>query len=61
MARITMDGLQSLLNFMGAGAFLPEKIGDTSLFNFVHIDIMKIRKAGKCPMPAKTSRLSSVT
>jgi len=61
IARITIDGLQSLLNFMGVGALLPEKFDDTSLFDFVHIDIINVRNADKRPMPAKTSRLSSMT
>jgi hypothetical protein len=60
MARITIDGLQSLLNFMGARALLPEKFDDIFLFDFVDIDIMIIRNADKRPMPAKASRLSSM-
>jgi hypothetical protein len=61
MTRITINGLQSLLNFMGVGALLPETFGDAFLFDFVHIVIIHLQKAIQRPMPAKTSRLSSMT
>jgi hypothetical protein len=46
---------------MGVGAPLPEKFDDTSLLDFVQIDLINMRNADKPPMTAKTSRLSSLT
>jgi hypothetical protein len=60
IAPITIDGLLSLLNFMGVGALLPEKFDDTSLFDFVDIDLTNVRNADKRLMLAKPSRLSSM-
>jgi hypothetical protein len=56
-----MDGLQSLLNFMSIDVLLPEKFDDPSLFDFLRIDIMDIGNTDKRRMPAKASRLSSMT
>jgi hypothetical protein len=61
MARITIDGLQSLSNFMGVRTLHPEKFDDPSLFDFVHIDIIHAWNANKCPTLAETSSLSSMT
>jgi hypothetical protein len=58
---ITIYDIQSLLNFMGVGAFLPEKFDYIFLFDFAHIDIINIRNVDKCAMPAETSRISSMT
>jgi hypothetical protein len=60
IARIAIEGFQSFLNFMVAGVLLPEKFDDTSLFNFVEIDIINLRNADKRPMSVKTSQLSLV-
>jgi hypothetical protein len=53
ITRIIIDDLQSLLNFMGIDALLPEKIDETSLFDFAQIDIINLRDAEKRPMPIK--------
>jgi hypothetical protein len=46
---------------MGIGALLPEKFDDLSVFEFVDIDVINLWNAGNSPMPAKTSRLSSMS
>jgi hypothetical protein len=61
IARIIIDGLQPVLNFMDVGALLPERFDHTSLFDFGDIDIMNVRNALQDPMSAKISRLSSMT
>jgi len=60
IVRITVDGLQSLLNFMGVRALLPETFDDTFLFDFVQINITDVPNADERPTPAKTSSLSSM-
>jgi hypothetical protein len=55
-----MDGLQSLSNFIGLCALLPETSDDTSMLDFVHIDIVNVRNADQRPMPVESSRLSSM-
>jgi hypothetical protein len=60
MARITIDGLQSLLNFMSVRALIPEKFHDTPLLDFVQIDVIPVHNEEKRPMPVQTSPLSSM-
>jgi hypothetical protein len=61
ITQITIDDFQLLLNFMSLVALLPKKFDDTSLFDFVQIDNINVGNIDKRPMPAKTSRLSSMT